>query len=172
VFSRLVCFQSTSTSSALEVLHSMRYINLRFTYLLTYLINVCVCCRQETNILGFKGPRKMSVIIPGMNLEHERVEFRPRTVRQLSVQFHVCVTCSLFSCCLCMCVYTDTVLLYVYTSDRQAVYHVWCHALVGWLIGSYVCDLFVLDVCCDFLQNTSATFMKFGTGVQHLCQIS
>ena len=37
VFSRLVCFQSTSTSSALEVLHSMRYINLRFTYLLTYL---------------------------------------------------------------------------------------------------------------------------------------
>ena len=36
VYSRLVCFQSTSTSSALEVLHSMRYINLRFTYLLTY----------------------------------------------------------------------------------------------------------------------------------------
>jgi len=33
VYSRLVCFQSTSTSSALEVLHSMRYINLRFTYL-------------------------------------------------------------------------------------------------------------------------------------------
>ena len=38
VYSRLVCFQSTSTSSALEVLHSMRYINLRFTYLLTYLL--------------------------------------------------------------------------------------------------------------------------------------
>jgi len=36
VFSRLVCFQSTSTPSALEVLHSMRYINLQFTYLLTY----------------------------------------------------------------------------------------------------------------------------------------
>ena len=35
VYSRLVCFQSTSTSSALEVLHIMRYINLRFTYLLT-----------------------------------------------------------------------------------------------------------------------------------------
>jgi len=37
MFSRLVCFQSTSISSALEVLHSMRYINLRFTYLLTYI---------------------------------------------------------------------------------------------------------------------------------------
>ena len=36
VYSRLVCFQSTSTSSALEVLHSMRYINLRLTYLLTH----------------------------------------------------------------------------------------------------------------------------------------
>jgi len=35
VYSRLVCFQSTRTPSALEVLHSMRYINLRFTYLLT-----------------------------------------------------------------------------------------------------------------------------------------
>jgi len=35
VHSRLVCFQSTSTPSALEVLHSMRYINLRLTYLLT-----------------------------------------------------------------------------------------------------------------------------------------
>jgi len=26
----------------------------------------------------------MSVIIPGMNLEHERVEFRPRTVRLIT----------------------------------------------------------------------------------------
>ncbi|KAI1889826.1 hypothetical protein AGOR_G00166920 [Albula goreensis] len=32
----------------------------------------------ETNVLGFKGPRKMSVIIPGMNMEHERVSIRPR----------------------------------------------------------------------------------------------
>jgi len=30
---RLVCFQSNSTFSALEVLHVMRYINLRLTYL-------------------------------------------------------------------------------------------------------------------------------------------
>ncbi|KAK3533155.1 hypothetical protein QTP70_011264 [Hemibagrus guttatus] len=32
----------------------------------------------ETNVLGFKGPRKMSVIIPGMNMDHERVCIRPR----------------------------------------------------------------------------------------------
>ncbi|XP_069079785.1 tubby protein homolog isoform X1 [Pleurodeles waltl] len=31
----------------------------------------------ETNVLGFKGPRKMSVIIPGMNMDHERVSIRP-----------------------------------------------------------------------------------------------
>ncbi|XP_074650476.1 protein king tubby 1-like isoform X2 [Tubulanus polymorphus] len=33
----------------------------------------------ETNVLGFKGPRKMTVIIPGMNLDHERVDLRPQT---------------------------------------------------------------------------------------------
>ncbi|XP_064629654.1 tubby protein homolog isoform X2 [Lineus longissimus] len=33
----------------------------------------------ETNVLGFKGPRKMTVIIPGMNLDHERVDIRPRS---------------------------------------------------------------------------------------------
>lgn len=38
-------------------------------------------CPQETNVLGFKGPRKMSVIIPGMNMDHERVSIRPRNVR-------------------------------------------------------------------------------------------
>ncbi|KAF7245460.1 hypothetical protein EYD10_08415 [Varanus komodoensis] len=32
----------------------------------------------ETNVLGFRGPRKMSVIIPGMNMDHERVSIRPR----------------------------------------------------------------------------------------------
>ncbi|CAJ0929503.1 unnamed protein product [Ranitomeya imitator] len=33
---------------------------------------------QETNVLGFKGPRKMAVIIPGMNQDSERVCIRPR----------------------------------------------------------------------------------------------
>ncbi|XP_072445080.1 tubby protein-like [Chiloscyllium punctatum] len=37
---------------------------------------VAVC--YETNILGFKGPRKMTVIIPGMNLDGERVSIRPK----------------------------------------------------------------------------------------------
>lgn len=35
---------------------------------------------QETNVLGFKGPRKMTVIIPGMNDGQERIELKPRTV--------------------------------------------------------------------------------------------
>lgn len=37
---------------------------------------------QETNVLGFKGPRKMTVIIPGMNSDNERVPIRPRNVSQ------------------------------------------------------------------------------------------
>ncbi|XP_048810763.1 tubby-related protein 3 isoform X3 [Lagopus muta] len=32
----------------------------------------------ETNVLGFKGPRKMSVIIPGMNMNHKRIPVQPR----------------------------------------------------------------------------------------------
>jgi tubby-related protein 1 len=31
----------------------------------------------ETNVLGFKGPRKMTVLLPGMNQDHKRVEVRP-----------------------------------------------------------------------------------------------
>ncbi|XP_051962433.1 tubby-related protein 1 [Xyrauchen texanus] len=33
----------------------------------------------ETNVLGFKGPRKMTVIIPGMDDDNERVQICPRT---------------------------------------------------------------------------------------------
>ncbi|XP_031997422.1 tubby-related protein 1 isoform X2 [Hylobates moloch] len=32
----------------------------------------------ETNVLGFRGPRRMTVIIPGMSAENERVPIRPR----------------------------------------------------------------------------------------------
>uniref|UniRef100_A0A3Q2X9H8 TUB like protein 1b n=1 Tax=Hippocampus comes TaxID=109280 RepID=A0A3Q2X9H8_HIPCM len=32
----------------------------------------------ETNVLGMKGPRRMSVIIPGMDRDNERVPLRPR----------------------------------------------------------------------------------------------
>ncbi|XP_078496036.1 uncharacterized protein LOC100181434 isoform X1 [Ciona intestinalis] len=41
---------------------------------------VAVC--YETNVLGFKGPRKMTVIIPGMNITHERVKFKPNHERE------------------------------------------------------------------------------------------
>ncbi|XP_056132253.1 tubby-related protein 3 isoform X4 [Lampris incognitus] len=36
----------------------------------------------ETNVLGFKGPRKMTVIIPGMNMNFERVPVRPNTEQE------------------------------------------------------------------------------------------
>ncbi|XP_017264046.1 tubby-related protein 1 [Kryptolebias marmoratus] len=32
----------------------------------------------ETNVLGMKGPRRMTVIIPGMNKDNDRVPLRPR----------------------------------------------------------------------------------------------
>ncbi|XP_053121734.1 tubby-related protein 3-like isoform X2 [Hemicordylus capensis] len=37
---------------------------------------VAIC--YETNVLGFKGPRKMTVIIPGMNADNERICIRPK----------------------------------------------------------------------------------------------
>ena len=40
---------------------------------------------QETNVLGFKGPRKMTVVIPGMNMNFERVPVRPNNVSVLSL---------------------------------------------------------------------------------------
>jgi hypothetical protein len=33
---------------------------------------------QETNVLGFKGPRKMTVILPGMTQDHKRVQISPQ----------------------------------------------------------------------------------------------
>ena len=30
----------------------------------------------DTNVLGFKGPRRMTVILPGMNSDGQRVEFK------------------------------------------------------------------------------------------------
>uniref|UniRef100_A0A6I8NBX8 Tubby-like protein n=1 Tax=Ornithorhynchus anatinus TaxID=9258 RepID=A0A6I8NBX8_ORNAN len=36
----------------------------------------------ETNVLGFKGPRKMSVIIPGMDMDHQRVSIQPRNEQE------------------------------------------------------------------------------------------
>ncbi|KAK9701715.1 Tub family [Popillia japonica] len=32
----------------------------------------------DTNVLGFKGPRKMTVILPGMTLDHQRVTIYPQ----------------------------------------------------------------------------------------------
>ncbi|XP_013073086.1 tubby-related protein 3-like isoform X1 [Biomphalaria glabrata] len=37
-----------------------------------------VAIAYETNVLGFKGPRKMTIIIPGMTNEHQRVNIKPQ----------------------------------------------------------------------------------------------
>ncbi|CAI8000149.1 Tubby-related protein 3 [Geodia barretti] len=33
---------------------------------------------QDTNVLGFKGPRKMKVVIPAMSTDKERLSVKPR----------------------------------------------------------------------------------------------
>lgn len=35
---------------------------------------------KDTNLLGFKGPRKMTVVLPGMNMNFERIPVRPQNV--------------------------------------------------------------------------------------------
>lgn len=38
-------------------------------------------------MLGFKGPRKMTVIIPGMDEDNERVAIRARSVSDMKLVF-------------------------------------------------------------------------------------
>lgn len=47
---------------------------------------------QETNVLGFKGPRKMTVIIPGMSMNFERVPVRPQNVSLMVLESCVGLT--------------------------------------------------------------------------------
>jgi len=57
-------------------------------------INVQLLMIQEKNVLGFKGPRKMTVIIPGMLEDDERVCIRPKSVRlhlRIYIYTHVCL---------------------------------------------------------------------------------
>lgn len=51
---------------------------------------------QETNVLGFKGPRKMTVIIPGMNMNFERVAVRPQNVSLGPLSLCVCLLVCVF----------------------------------------------------------------------------
>ncbi|PWA30208.1 hypothetical protein CCH79_00014956, partial [Gambusia affinis] len=37
---------------------------------------------MDTNLLGFKGPRKMTVVLPGMNMNHERIPVRPQNEQE------------------------------------------------------------------------------------------
>lgn len=60
-----------------------------------WIVSVCICntelnasitAAKDTNILGFKGPRKMQTILPGMSLDHQRVEIKPRNVSTATQQ--------------------------------------------------------------------------------------
>ncbi|XP_065668143.1 tubby-related protein 3 isoform X3 [Hydra vulgaris] len=42
----------------------------------------------DTNVLGFKGPRKMTVIIPGMGLDHQRVAIKPHSESDSLLEKH------------------------------------------------------------------------------------
>lgn len=41
-----------------------------------------VSIAYETNVLGFKGPRKMTIVIPGMDLDCERLECQPTNEKE------------------------------------------------------------------------------------------
>ena len=43
---------------------------------------------QDTNVLGFKGPRKMTVVIPALSHTKERVAVKPRRVSTY-VTYHI-----------------------------------------------------------------------------------
>lgn len=51
------------------------------------MISVCLMIGlKETNVLGMKGPRRMTVVIPGMNKDGERIPIRPRSVSKMLKQ--------------------------------------------------------------------------------------
>lgn len=41
---------------------------------------------QETNVLGFRGPRKMTVILPGMDKKNQRIRVQPQSVSPQALQ--------------------------------------------------------------------------------------
>ena len=47
----------------------------------------------STNVLGFKGPRKMTVLIPGMTGDRERVEIRPESEHVSFIEICVLLGC-------------------------------------------------------------------------------
>jgi hypothetical protein len=42
---------------------------------------------QETNVLGFRGPRKMFVVIPRMNSQNQRISIQPQNVSPQDWEF-------------------------------------------------------------------------------------
>ena len=51
-----------------------------YVYMYVQYTAILTCFMQETNVLGFKGPRKMTVIIPALSHTRERRAVTPRRV--------------------------------------------------------------------------------------------
>ena len=51
-----------------------------YMYVLNLLHHYMDVIEQDTNVLGFKGPRKMTVVIPALSHTKERVAVKPRRV--------------------------------------------------------------------------------------------
>ena len=57
----------------------MCYCIREFEYLV--IMSIIFCPVQETNVLGFKGPRKMSVLVPAIASDSKhRISIKPKSV--------------------------------------------------------------------------------------------
>ena len=49
-------------------------------YMCSYTCTCILHYTQEVNVLGFKGPRKMTVVIPAMSHDRQRIAVKPKKV--------------------------------------------------------------------------------------------
>ena len=55
-------------------------------------------------MLGFKGPRKMTIVLPGMGVDHKRIPVQPKMVGFFYSLFHVTL-CKCVFLCACVCLF-------------------------------------------------------------------
>ena len=60
-------------------------------YVYVYCTCTCICTTQGVNVLGFKGPRKMTVVIPAMSHERDRIAVKPKRVRWYQIYIYFVV---------------------------------------------------------------------------------
>jgi hypothetical protein len=52
-----------------------------------HLRNELVSIVYDANLFGLKGPRKMTVLCPGMTADNKRVEIKPTSVDNFKIRF-------------------------------------------------------------------------------------